>query len=64
MMTNNHTQWTDQVLQLDGATYGGKSIYVGFHHFADDMDMLYLDEIKISACVVTEIDQKLRVALL
>ena len=58
MMTNNHTQWTDQVLQLDGATYGGKSIYVGFHHFADDMDMLYLDEIKISTCVVTDIAQK------
>ena len=54
--TSGHTTWTDQIAFLDGSTYGNTDIYIGFHHSANNMDMLYLDDIQLSSCLVTDVE--------
>lgn len=48
--TDGNTVWTPQTVNLPSGTYAGQSVYIGFHHNADDMWTLFLDEIYMEGC--------------
>jgi len=48
--TNGNTTWTPQSVIIDGGTFGGQQVYIAFHHNANDMFLLYLDDILIEDC--------------
>lgn len=45
--TVNDTSWTKQIVELD-PVYNGQQVYIAFHHDANDMFILYLDEILLT----------------
>lgn len=45
--TAGDTAWTPQMIELD-PVYNGQQVYIAFHHDANDMFILYLDEIYLT----------------
>ena len=49
-LTDNHTKWTRQNIELSDQTFGGQQVYFAFQHNANDMFALHLDEIILRGC--------------
>lgn len=52
--TNNHTDLTDQSVSIP-ANYLENQVYIAFHHNADDMVALYLDDFVVDGCQSVEV---------
>ena len=48
--TDGDTVWADHIVPIDGITYGGLDVYIGFHHDATDMFFMDFDDIIIEKC--------------
>lgn len=48
--TAAETEWGSRTVNLPGATYAGQQVYIGFHHNALDMYVLFLDDIMMYGC--------------
>jgi len=48
--TATETSWGNRTVNLPGATYAGQQVYIGFHHNALDMFVLFLDDIMMYGC--------------
>jgi PKD repeat protein len=48
--TAAETAWGIRTVNLPGATYAGQQVYIGFHHNALDMYVLFLDDIMMYGC--------------
>jgi hypothetical protein len=48
--TAGDTIWTNKSVGLTSGIYGGQSVFIGFHHAANDMDLLFLDNIIVESC--------------
>jgi lysyl endopeptidase len=53
--TDGDTVWTTKSVSIPAATYGGQNVYIGYHHAADDMFFLFLDNIVIDYCTTTPV---------
>jgi hypothetical protein len=57
-LTDGDVNWTQQTVALS-STYAGQQLYFAFHHNAQDMYFLYLDDIVVEGCssVTVAIDE-------
>ena len=55
-LTEYDTVWTHQQVEINGGIYGGKKIYIAFHHFANNKYYLFLDNLQMVNCSVLPVN--------
>ena len=57
-LTDCDTSWTKQSVQIDLSMYGGQQLYFAFHHNANDMSYLFIDNVCLHYYdIATSIDE-------